>query len=90
MGNFKKGNHISRTLYSRAQELFYKLFSKITNNLVKQLLSMTVFSVSRTCMACPPFDTKSLGDFLCPSTMGIPHKNSNFSVKNSHSHIKSK
>ena len=28
--------------YSRAQELFYKLFSKITNKLLKQLLSMTV------------------------------------------------
>ena len=77
-----------RAIYSRAQELFYKLFSKITNKSVKQLLSMTVFSVSRTCMACPPFDTKSLGDFLCPSTMGIPHKNSNFSVKNSYTKSK--
>ena len=32
--------------YSRAQELFYKLFSKITNKLLKQLLSMTVCSCS--------------------------------------------
>ena len=30
--------------YSHEQELFYKFVSKITNNLVKQLLSMTVFA----------------------------------------------
>ena len=29
-------------MYSHGQELFYKFFSKITNRLVKQLLSMTV------------------------------------------------
>ena len=29
-------------LYSHGQELFYKFVSKITNKLVKQLLSMTV------------------------------------------------
>ena len=32
--------------YSHGQELFYKFVSKITNKLVKQLLSMTVFSTS--------------------------------------------
>ena len=31
-------------MYSQGQELFYKFVSKITNKLVKQLLSMTVSS----------------------------------------------
>ena len=30
-------------MYSHGQELFYKFVSEITNKLVKQLLSMTVF-----------------------------------------------
>ena len=36
-----------RSLYSHGQELFYKFISKITNKLVKQLLSMTVHSFKR-------------------------------------------
>ena len=35
-------NSVFNYLYSHGQELFYKFFSKITNKLVKQLLSMTV------------------------------------------------
>ena len=35
-----------KKMYSHGQELFYKFVSKITNKLVKQLLSMTVGSVS--------------------------------------------
>ena len=31
-------------MYSHGQELFYKFVSEITNKLVKQLLSMTVFA----------------------------------------------
>ena len=33
-------------MYLHGQELFYKFISKITNKLVKQLLSMTVHSTT--------------------------------------------
>ena len=33
---------LQKYIYSHGQELFYKFVSKITNKLVKQLLSMTV------------------------------------------------
>ena len=35
--------HMYDDTYSRPQELFYKLFSKITNKLVKYFLSTTVY-----------------------------------------------
>ena len=34
----------NRSIYSHGQELFYKFVHEITNKLVKQLLSMTVFT----------------------------------------------
>ena len=39
--------HNGLTVYSHGQELFYKLISKITNKLVKQLLSMTVDATTK-------------------------------------------
>ena len=35
-------------VYSHGQEFFYKFVSKITNKLVKQLLSMTVHLLKKT------------------------------------------
>ena len=39
-----RDDHYTKDLYSHGQELFYKFVSNFTNKLVKQLLSMTVFS----------------------------------------------
>ena len=47
LGMFRLG-----TLYSHWQELFYKFVSKITNKLVKQLLSMTVSSFAYFSFYC--------------------------------------
>ena len=56
-GGFEISTTVLAYTYSHGQELFYKFVSKITNKLVKQLLSMTVYQANRLTCRYPVYYT---------------------------------